>query len=107
MTAIYEPMTTSSFLDAFSSVILQMPQQISRRRRIDGSMRTLGSTSCCVRLFRSSGGATLFMLAWRVVVDNFVSNESLFTPDTRLLSDSFPLANNTVAIVKEPEAPAC
>jgi hypothetical protein len=29
MTAIYEPMTTSSFLDAFSSAILQMSQQIS------------------------------------------------------------------------------
>jgi hypothetical protein len=29
MTAIYEPMTTLSFLDAFSSAILQMPLQIS------------------------------------------------------------------------------
>lgn len=46
-----------------------------------------------------------FYASLEVVVDNFVSNESLFTPDTRLLSDSFPLANNTVLSSKSQKHP--
>ena len=95
MTAIYEPMTTSSFLDVFNSTILQMPQQISRRRRIDGSMRTLG-LRVVVFVYSALREEQIFFASLEVVVDNFVSNESPLTPDTRLLSDSFPLVNNTV-----------
>lgn len=97
-------MTTPSFLDAFSSAILQMPQQISRRRRIDGDMRTLG-LRVVVCVYSALREEQPFSASLEVVVDNFLSNESPFTPDARLLSDSFPLAGNTVLSSKSQKQP--
>jgi hypothetical protein len=98
-------MTTSSFLDAFNSAILQMSQQISVAVELM-EVWELWSTSCCVRLFRSSGGANL-LASLEGGSRYFRSNESPLTPDAHLLSEFFTIARQHSAIIKEPEAPVC